>query len=36
MPPRLDVYEIGIDYVLGRWTDVVGVQQVRVYQLRRR
>ena len=35
LPSRFDVYEIGIDYVLGRWTDEDGVQHVRVHQLRR-
>jgi hypothetical protein len=36
MPGHFDVYEIGKDYVLGRWTDEDGVQHVRVHELRRR
>ena len=34
-PPRLLVYEIGADYVLGRWFGEPGVVQVQVWPLRR-
>ncbi|MDE2762323.1 MAG: hypothetical protein OXQ94_09775 [Gemmatimonadota bacterium] len=34
-PPRLLVYEIGADYVLGRWFGEPGVAQVQVWPLRR-
>ena len=34
-PPRLVVYEIGADYVLGRWFGEPGVVQVQVWPLRR-
>jgi hypothetical protein len=35
-PPRLDVYQIGKDYVLGRQRDELGVERVVVYPLERR
>jgi hypothetical protein len=35
MPGHFDVYEIGLKYVLGRWTDEDGVQHVRLHELRR-
>jgi hypothetical protein len=35
VPSHFDVYEIGLDYVLGRWADDVGVQHVRLLGLRR-
>jgi hypothetical protein len=35
MPEGLEVYEIGRDYVLGRWQDEVGVNYVRLYRLRK-
>ncbi len=34
-PPRLLVYEIGTDYVLGRWFGEPGVAQVQLWPLRR-
>ena len=34
-PPRLLVYEIGADYVLGKWFGEPGVMQVQVWPLRR-
>jgi hypothetical protein len=34
MPAALDVYEIGADYVLGRWQDEIGEEFVRLYRLR--
>jgi hypothetical protein len=33
MPVALEVYEIGPDYVLGRWLDDIGEEFVRVYRL---
>lgn len=33
MPARFSVFEIGPDYVLGRWTDDFDVEHVRVYEL---
>lgn len=35
MPEGLEVYEIGRDYVLGRWRDELGVNYVRVHDLRK-
>ena len=35
-PDGLDVYEIGRDYVLGRWRDESDVEYVRLHQLTRR
>ncbi len=32
-PPQLDVYEIGPDYLLGRWRDELEVEYLRVYEL---
>jgi hypothetical protein len=34
MPAALDVYEIGSDYVLGRWQDEILEEFVRMYRLR--
>lgn len=34
MPAALDVYEIGSDYVLGRWQDEILEEFVRLYRLR--
>jgi len=34
MPAALDVYEIGADYVLGRWQDEILEEFVRLYRLR--
>ena len=36
VPDRFEVYEVGVDYVLGRLTDELGVQRVRMYGLGRR
>jgi hypothetical protein len=33
LPPQFDVYEIGPDYLLGRWTDGLGVEHVRMYRI---
>jgi hypothetical protein len=33
MPPGLEVFEIGRDYVLGRWRDELGVDYVRLHEL---
>jgi len=33
MAPDFSVYQIGPDFVLGRWSDEVGVEHVRVYEL---
>ncbi len=35
-PPRFAVYEIGADYVLGRWQDDLDVEHVQVLHLNRR
>ena len=35
VPGHFDVYEIGLDYLLGRWTDEIGVQHVRILRLYR-
>jgi hypothetical protein len=32
-PPNFTVYQIGLDFVLGRWTDDLDVEHVRLYQL---
>jgi hypothetical protein len=32
-PPRFRVYQIGSDFVLGRWTDDLDVEHVQLYQL---
>jgi len=32
-PPRFRIFEIGSDYVLGRWADDMDVEHVRKYQL---
>jgi hypothetical protein len=34
-PPRLQLYEIGHDYVLGRWRDDLDVEHVLLYELMR-
>jgi hypothetical protein len=33
MPPRLRVFQIGSDFVLGRWRDELDVEHVRLYEL---
>jgi len=33
MPEGLDIYQIGTDFVLGRWTDDLDVQHAVVYEL---
>ena len=33
LPEGIDVYEIGADYVLGRWADELGVEHVRMWPL---
>jgi hypothetical protein len=35
VPEHFEVYEIGVDYVLGLWTDDLGVEYVRMYGLNR-
>lgn len=35
VPAHFEVYQVGVDYVLGRWTDALGVQHVRLLELRR-
>ncbi len=35
VPERFDVYEIGEDYVLGRWKDDLDIEYVRMYGLHR-
>jgi len=35
-PPRFRVYQIGSDFVLGRWTDELDVDHVRMYRLIKR
>jgi hypothetical protein len=35
LPSSLSIFEIGADYILGRWRDADGVEQVRVYRLAR-
>ena len=32
-PPRFRIFEIGSDYVLGRWADDMDVEHVRLYEL---
>lgn len=32
-PARFSVYEIGRDFILGRWTDELDVEHVQIYQL---
>lgn len=36
LPHGLEVHDIGEDYVLGRWTDELGVEHVRRHSLQRR
>jgi len=36
LPKELEVHEIGEDYILGRWTDELGVEYVRRHVLERR
>ena len=33
LPEGLEIYEIGADYVLGRWLDGMEVEHIRVYDL---
>jgi hypothetical protein len=33
VPPGLRIYEIGTDYLLGRWDDELGVEHIRVHSL---
>lgn len=35
VPPQFHVLEVGTDYVLGRWTDELDVQSMRVFSLTR-
>jgi hypothetical protein len=35
VPENFEVYDIGEDYILGRWRDALGVEFVRVHELRR-
>lgn len=35
LPTRFQAYEIGEDYLLGRWVDELGVERIRVYGLTR-
>jgi hypothetical protein len=34
-PPRFSVYQIGFDFLLGRWRDELDVEHVRLYELRK-
>lgn len=36
IPSAIDILEIGSDYVLGRWTDALDVEHVRLYRLDKR
>jgi hypothetical protein len=36
LPRELEVHDIGEDYILGRWTDQLGVEYVRRHALDRR
>lgn len=36
LPPRLQVFQIGADFVLGGWTDDLEVEHVRLYALNKR
>lgn len=35
LPPRLEVFQIGAEHVLGRWTDDLEVEHIQVYGLER-
>jgi hypothetical protein len=35
-PPKFRVFEVGSDYVLGRWRDVEGVAYIHLFELRER
>lgn len=35
MPPRFTAYEIGVDYVLGRWQDDLDIEHVQLLTLKR-
>ena len=35
-PPEFQVFQIGSDFVLGRWTDDLDVEQVQLYKLKGR
>jgi len=35
VPEAFEVYELGLDFVLGRWTDGVGIEHVRLFTLNR-
>ncbi len=35
LPPGLAIFEIGADYLLGRWADELGVEYLRLYALTR-
>jgi hypothetical protein len=32
-PPRFRIFQVGSDFVLGRWLDDLDVQHVRIYEL---
>lgn len=32
-PDRFDLYEVGDDYVLGRWRDAFDIEHVQLYDL---
>ncbi|NIW83642.1 MAG: hypothetical protein GWN18_14025 [Thermoplasmata archaeon] len=34
-PQRFRIFEIGSDYLLGRWADTMDVEHVRMYELRK-
>jgi hypothetical protein len=34
-PSRFTIYQIGPDFVLGRWTDDLDIEHIRLYELRR-
>jgi hypothetical protein len=33
VPERFEIYDVGVDYVLGRWRDEIGVEYVQLYAL---
>jgi hypothetical protein len=35
IPPRFRIYQIGSDFVLGRWTDELDIEHVQLYGLRK-
>jgi hypothetical protein len=35
VPEDIELYEVGVDYALGLWTDGLGVEHVRLWRLTR-